>query len=161
MASETATQADEKTVIGLGPWQAGAIGGIVGGIAFGAMMTMDMRMVMEMAIPGMYGFGPSLELGWLIHLFHSVVFGLIFVAIIQFGGLEDTVHGFVRSAIAGVVYGLVIWIIAASFLMPAWVNVMMGMGEPVPNFMMESAIGHAVFGILLGAVYGISSSYRS
>lgn len=153
MASETETQANVRTRLARPPWQAGIVGGLLGGVVFGVMMTMEMRMVMEMAIPGMYGLSESLELGWLIHLVHSAIFGVIFAMLLSIDTLRDVLDGGMKVTAAGIAYGLAVWVIAASIVMPLWVNAMMDMGESVPNFMPESAMGHAVFGAVLGITY--------
>ena len=158
MASEAATRTDAQTGMALDWWQAGIVGGVVGGVVFGVMMTMEMRMVMEMAIPGMYGLSPGLELGWVIHLFHSAVFGVVFAAAVRYAGGTDRLDSNLTVAVAGLAYGLIVWVLAASILMPAWVNVTMGMGAPVPDFVMASAMGHAVYGVLLGIVYAVLAS---
>lgn len=137
------------------PWQAGLIGGISGGVVFGVMMTMQMQMIIEMAIPGMYGLGPSLAVGWAIHLFHSVVLGAVFGLILQTGGLGDRLDSNLIIAIGGLVYGVVLWIILASFIMPAWVGAMTEMAPPVPDWNVQSLMGHAVYGVVLGLVYAL------
>lgn len=153
MASETETTADVRTRLARPPWQAGIIGGLLGGIVFGVMMTMEMRMVMEMAIPGMYGLPAGLGIGWIMHLIHSAIFGLMFGVLMSMDALRDPLDGGLQVTAAGIVYGLAVWVVAASIIMPLWVNAMMDMGEPVPNFMPESAMGHAVFGAILGIAY--------
>ena len=156
MAQETGTSTERRfQIAALSPWQAGIVGGLFGGIAFGLMMTMDMRMVMETAIPGMYGLPESLGLGWIIHLIHAAIFGVIFGLVVSADALRDVLDSALSLTVAGLVYGLVVWVVAASIVMPLWVNLMMGMGEPVPNFMIESGMGHAVFGVVLGFAYAV------
>lgn len=135
----------------------GAIGGLIGGAVFGVMMQMQMPMIVEAAIPGMYGLEESLTAGWVLHLFHSIVFGVIYVGVGQLAALRPYVTSVVSGAGLGIVYGLVVWVVAASFIMPAWVGAMTPMSPPVPDFVPESAIGHAVFGVLLGGYYGYVS----
>lgn len=155
MESHTATQTNAQTETGLEAWQAGLVGGLIGGVIFGIMMTMQMRMIVEMAIPGMYGLGPSLALGWGIHMFHSVVLGAVFGLLLQSTGLEDRLDSNVTVAVAGLAYGVVLWVVLASFVMPAWVGAMTEMAPPVPNWNVQSLMGHAVFGIVLGLLYAI------
>lgn len=155
MASETATRADVETETAREPWQAGIAGGLVGGIIFGAMMTMEMQTVMEAAIPGMYGLSESLELGWIIHLVHSAVFGVVFAAIVGYTAVGDRISSPLELGVTGLAFGLVVWVVAASVLMPAWVGATTPMDPPVPDFVPASAMGHAVYGVLLGVVYAI------
>ena len=154
MASETATQTDAQTGALLESWRAGAAGGVVGGVVFGILMTMQMPMIIETAIPGMYGLGPeALAVGWGIHLFHSIVLGLVFAAVVELGGLGERLDTPFTIATAGLVYGVVLWVVLASFVMPAWVGATTGMAPPVPDWNVESLMGHAVYGVLLGVVY--------
>lgn len=157
MAQETATSTDAHTQTSIDTWQAGLVGGLAGGIAFGVMMTMQMQMIMEMAIPGMYGLGPSLAVGWVIHMFHSIVLGVVFGVLLEGTGLTDRLDSNLTIAVAGLVYGVILWVILASFVMPAWVGAMTEMAPPVPDFNIQSLMGHAVYGVVLGLVYAVLS----
>lgn len=153
MASESATKGETATGTAMASWQAGLVGGILGGIAFGVMMTMQMTMIMEGAIPGMYGLGPSLAVGWMIHLAHSAVLGLVFGVVVGATGRGGRLSSPVAIASAGLVYGVVLWVVLASFVMPAWVGAMTEMAPPVPQWNTDSLLGHAVYGVVLGVVY--------
>ncbi len=155
MASETATPTETRTQPRFEPWQAGLAGGLAGGLAFGVLMMMAMGMVIEMAIPGMYGLGPSLALGWAIHMFHSVALGVVFALVLQQTGLENRLGSNVAIAVAGLAYGLVLWLVLASFVMPAWVGAMTEMAPPVPDWSGASLLGHAVYGVILGLLYAL------
>lgn len=153
MASETATSTDTPTATEITFWQAGLVGGIGGGLIFGVMMTTQMGMIIEMAIPGMYGLGPSLAIGWAIHMFHSAVLGVVFAFIANATGLGERLDSAPAIAGVGLVYGIVLWIILASFVMPAWVGTMTEMAPPVPDWNIQSLMGHAVYGVVAGAIY--------
>ena len=155
MASKTATRTEIGTWTRLEPWQAGLVGGVAGGIAFGALMTMAMAPIIEMAIPGMYGLGPSLAVGWAIHMFHSILMGVGFgllVGAIDLGNRLGTTGPIVA---AGLVYGIVLWLVLASFVMPAWVGAMTEMATTVPTWNGQSLLGHAVYGLILGVAYAL------
>ena len=146
------------TGVRLEPWQAGLTGGFAGGVVFGIMMTVQMPMIIESAIPGMYGFGPeALAIGWAIHLAHSAVLGIVFGLALGHGGLDERLDTPVAITAAGIGYGVVLWLILASFLMPAWVGTTTGMAPPVPEWNVDSLLGHAVYGALLGIVYAVLS----
>ena len=135
-----------------GNWKAGVAGGLAGGLVFGAMMTAMMTNIMEMAIPVMYGIeGPAGAAGWVIHMVHSAIFGVVFAAIVGVAGLTGSSGQ--KQVGAGIVYGTVLWLVLATFVMPAWVGAMGPMDPPVPDFNPMSGVGHAVFGAILGAVY--------
>ncbi len=150
MSTETRTTDGVETDGLPGNWKAGVAGGLAGGVVFGLLMTAMMTNVLEMAIPVMYGIeGPAGELGWLIHMGHSAVLGVVFAAVVGFARLS----GSTRTLLAGLVYGLVLWLVLATFVMPAWVGAMGPMAPPVPDFNPMSGVGHAVFGLVLGGVY--------
>lgn len=149
MATETSTANATKTVGST--WKAGAIGGIAGGLVFGVMMTMMMPEIMAGAIPGMYGFGESPAAGWVLHLFHSVVLGVVFAAIVA--AKPDIAASTGKSLGTSVAYGVVLWVVLATFVMPAWVGAMTPMAPPVPNVNPMSLVGHVVYGAVLGAVF--------
>lgn len=154
MASETATGAAAEAESRRINWPAGLAGGLVGTAAFGVMLTVMMPDVIEVAIPSLYGLAPPPDLvtGWVVHLVHGAVLGLVFAGLVGLVGLgRDSPSGVVA---AGVGYGLVVWLVLASFVMPLWLSAVGSPADPpLPNFSVPSLVGHAVFGLLLGAVY--------
>ena len=148
MASETATTADAQTRTSFEPWQAGVIGGVVGSIAFGAMMAMMAPAMLVEMIPMMYGLEGGLA-GWFVHISHGAVLGVVFATILVAVGKSNL--GPAASAGAGIGYGIVVWVALAVVVMPVW----LGMPEMVPNVDVGSLAGHAIYGVLLGVVYSI------
>jgi len=116
----------------------------------------------------MYGVGASGMIGWTIHMAHSAVLGVVFAAILDLGGLGDQLDTNLTMGLADLGYGLVLWVVLASFVMPAWVGAMTEIAPPVPDWNAASAIvpdwnaasamGHAVYGVLLGIVYAVLSA---
>lgn len=157
MASETATPIDVQSRTRIGAWQAGLAGGLAGGVVFGVLMTMMMQPVIEMAIPGLYGLEPSLLTGWGIHLVNSIIFGLVFVGALRLTGFENRFSGPTAITAAGLTYGIVLWLVLASIVMPAWVGAMTEMAPPVPDWSAQSLVGHAVYGLVLGLLYTVMS----
>ncbi|MWV63584.1 histidine kinase [Halorubrum sp. JWXQ-INN 858] len=149
MATETATATDVST--GTDEWKAGMVGGLAGGLVFGALMSMMMPHIVETAIPGMYGLPASGTVGWGIHMAHSAVLGVVFAGIV---GLRPELGASTgRSVGVGVAYGVVLWVVLATFVMPAWVGAMTPMSPPVPDVNPMSLVGHVVYGAVLGGVY--------
>lgn len=153
MASETMTRRPERTETALEPWQAGAVGGIVGAIVFGAMMTMQTPEVLEMAIPAMYGLEGGLA-GMVIHVSHGAVLGVVFAALLVAAGRTEL--GLGSTAAVGLVYGLGVWLALAVVVMPIWLSAVgFGMAPDIPNVAVESLAGHAAYGLVLGVVYAV------
>ena len=151
MASETATPTAVETDTTTGNWRAGVAGGLVGGVVFGALMSMMMTDVIVGAIPGMYGLGESGVAGWVIHMSHAAILGVVFAAIVGIVGVDGETA--MKQVGVGLVYGVVLWAVLAVFVMPIWVGTMLPVEPPVPNINVQSLMGHAVYGVLLGAVY--------
>lgn len=155
MSQQTATRTDERTTTALAPWQAGTVGGVAGAIVFGAMMAMQTPGVIESAIPAMYGLEGGLA-GVVIHLSHGAALGVLFAALLVATG--RTAPDLVPSAAAGLVYGVVVWALLAVIVMPIWLSAVgFPMAPDVPNVALESLVGHAAYGLVLGVAYALLS----
>lgn len=154
MASETASSATTEAESHRINWPAGFAGGVVGTTAFGVMLTVMMPDVIEVAIPSMYGLAPppDLLIGWVVHLVHGVILGVVFARLVGLAGVSGDSPA--AAVAAGVGYAVVVWLVLAAFVMPVWLSAVGSPADPpLPNFSVPSLIGHAVFGLLLGAVY--------
>ena len=102
-------------------------------------------------IGALYGV-ESAAIGWVTHLFHSVVFALLFVAGVSGSGLGDRVGRPLGAAVAGLAWGALLWLVAAGILMPIWLR---GVGVPamLPNLPRIGLVGHGLWGVTLGLGY--------
>ncbi|WP_252699975.1 histidine kinase [Natronosalvus vescus] len=160
MASDTTTQTAVSNRNALTPWQAGVVGGLLGSIAFGAIMVFVIPdPVLEVAIPSMYGIeatpdSPAEGAGWVIHLSHGAVLGVVFAAILSIGAVRTWVDTVLKTAIVGLVYGVVVWAALAVVVMPIWLDAVGFPGAPpLPNVAPLSLLGHALYGVVLGIAY--------
>jgi len=154
MASETATVADDAFENAPGNWKAGVLAGLVGGAVFGVLLSIRMTPVIEVAIPSMYGFAPPPNgtLGWVAHMSHAAVLGLVFAGVVGVVGLDDA-SAWTQVA-AGLAFGVVLWIVLAALVMPVWLDAVGSPADPpLPNFDTTSLVGHAVYGVAVGAAY--------
>ena len=138
---------------------AGAAAGLIAGIPFGLMMQMmsgptpDGGQMPMMAMVAMVVGSTSIAVGWLYHLFNSIVIGALFAWV--FGPRV----GSIGSGLGwGAAWGLVWWVAGALVLMPlalgmpAFAPVTMAPMRPVA---MGSLMGHLVYGLVLGAGYSL------
>lgn len=143
----TATIGENRT------WIAGGVGGLVAGVVMGVLLQVVMTPVIASAIPALYG-ASGLVAGWAAHLFHSVVFGLVYAALASFTSLSRYADDATTGAGLGIAYGVVVWVVAAAFVMPYWLGAVGFPGAPpLPNFNPMSLVGRVVFGLVLGVVY--------
>ncbi|WP_424016370.1 hypothetical protein ACOZ4N_01155 (plasmid) [Halorientalis pallida] len=119
--------------------------------------------VLEMAIPAMYGIaGPALLVGWVLHVFHGVVLGVVYVALVQLGPLRAAATRLGSSIGLGVGYGVVTTALPV-FVMPLWLMAVGFPGAPpFPNFgipgTLVSLAGHIVYAVPVAISYALIAS---
>jgi hypothetical protein len=154
MSQETETETAEMTGTGLNDWQAGVVGGLIGGVVMGAIISMMNPATIAGAIAALYTLAPPPNgiAGWVAHMAHSAILGVVFAAIAAGAGFGGSVG---RSTVAGLVWGFVLWVVAANIVMPIWLNAVGFPGGPaLLGFALPgSLIPHLVYGVLLGVVY--------
>lgn len=158
MASKTPTEAEriasEESVreieTGRRTWTGAALGGLAGGLVFGLLLQ---SLGMMPVIGSLYGM-ESVAVGWVAHLFHSVVFALVFAAAVVWTDYRDA--GPAQLAALGTGYGVLLWLVAAAVVMPLWMSAI-GLAAPaIPNLDVNSLVGHVLYGALLGAVFAFA-----
>lgn len=164
-------QADSPTEFGVGgslDWLiGGAVGGVVGSFIFGVLLWTVEPDIVAVAIPAIYGLDTGGLLGWAFHLMHGLVLGVVFGFLSTrepvLGTLTaDVETGFIaamgpgtRFVLAGVVYGLAIWVVLPGIVLSIWMSVG-GRSDPgFPAVAFESLVGHLIFGLLLGALFPV------
>jgi len=118
---------------------------LAGGVAFGLLMQALGMLPMVAALVG----SDSVAVGWLVHLFNSALFGAVFALVL--GRWATTL---VRAIGLGLLYGLFWWVLGALIIMPTWLG-MNDMVLQVNEMAWWSLVGHAMYGVLLGAVYAM------
>jgi len=147
MATDTATQTTAQTETNA--WQYGVVAGVVAAIVMGGLMAMQMRPVIEVAIPSMYFLTGGLA-GVTIHVAHGAVLGVVFAAI----AATQTDLTITKSTALGVGYGVALWVVLAVIVMPIWLSVVGSPANPpLPNVSVTSLVGHVVYGVVLGGAY--------
>lgn len=127
---------------------------VAASLAAGVAMGIPMQFVMGImpTVGALYGF-ESVAVGWVVHLFHSAVFGVIFAGVVSVGPLKEHAAFFPESIGVGAGYGVAVWAFGSVIAMPLWLEAA-GMGGPgVPNVSPMSLAGHVVYGVLLGGLF--------
>lgn len=127
---------------------------LVAGVAMGVILQ-QMTATLP-AIGGLYGV-QSFGIGWILHLFHSVVFGVVFAAGISHPTLESHATTLGRHVVLGLGYGVLLWAGATGIVMPVWLNAV-GITAPIPMLALSSLLGHLTWGASLGVLYIYLSS---
>jgi hypothetical protein len=152
MSTETATAVD--TGIELGDWQAGVVGGVLGaGVMAIAISVMNPPTLMG-GIPGLYTLSGGVA-GWIVHLSHGAVLGVVFAAIVESDAVSAESAG--AHFGAGIVWGIVTWAVLAAIVMPLWLSAVgFPQAPPLPNFAIPSLVWHLLYGAVLGIVYPLT-----
>lgn len=154
-------EADHERVTGVADpfearwaWKSGAVAGLVATVAMGLAITATDLSTLRLAVAGLYGFEGSLLAGWLVHLAHGTVFGVVFAAVLSDPGLFRLTERRWKTTLAGVVYGIVLAVGGAGVIMPIWLGVA-GVSVPatVPNVTVPILWWHLLYGAVLGAVF--------
>ena len=126
----------------------GVIGGILGGLVFGAMMAMMGMLPMVAMVVG----SKSAVVGFLYHMFNSVIIGAIFGLI--FGAVS---HTYGQGALWGLLYGVIWWVLGPMILMPLMLGMGLQFGAAFTPPMLMSLVGHLAYGLITGLVYAAYS----
>lgn len=129
-------------------------------VAGGVMGLLIQTLTGNIAIIGtLYGIS-SAGVGWVTHQFHSVVFGIVFAAALSGRRLRRYRDSLFGTAALGTGYGVVLWFVAAGFVMPVWLT-LVGVPAPIPSLDPTSLLGHVVWGALLGTGYTVLARRRT
>jgi hypothetical protein len=121
----------------------GIIAGLGGGLIFGIMMAVMGMLPMVGMLVGQ----ESSVVGFIVHMAISAFFGAVFGFV-----TARFFQGWTQILIAGVVYGIIVWVVGALVMMP----LMLGMNEMVLQIgqaQWMSLIGHIIFGLITGGIF--------
>ncbi len=130
------------------------------GLSVGVGLVSGVTMALTMSVTGfdidvigaLYGIDQAV-VAMITHEFHSIVFALVYAALLAV--LSQKLAGGLRSRVGiGVVMGLSLWLVAAGFIMPIWLR-LVGIDAPLPNVTLPSLTGHIVWGLTTGVGYHI------
>lgn len=124
---------------------------VLAGIVMGLLLD---QLAGIMSVVGtLYGI-ESPAIGWVSHLFHSVVFGLLFAAGCTLPRIDEVTETWSGTMAVGVAWGVVLWVVAAGVVLPIWMMAV-GLDAMLPNLSPTWLVGHVVWGAILGGCYAI------
>ncbi|WP_336330391.1 ATP-binding protein [Haloarcula sp. CGMCC 1.2071] len=139
----------DDEVYGLSPRRIGVAAGasVVAAVVMGVPYQLFSGSVP--VIGALYGVQNAL-VGWITHSFHSVVFGLVYAALVQTA--PDHVSDRIRYYGVAVGWSLALWLVAAGFIMPVWLS-LVGIEASLPNLTALTLVGHLLWGGSLAVLY--------
>lgn len=134
-------------------WSIAVASGLLAGVLMGLVLQFGMG---AMAMVGALVGQPTVAAGWVVHLVISVVFALVFAALLGQPLVGKYGTSTARTAALGGLYGVALWLVAAATVMPLWLAAMGMTGVPaVPNLDLLSLAGHVLYGVVLGGTYSV------
>ena len=129
----------------------GIYGGLAGGLVFGMIMGMMGMLPMIGKLVGQ----PSAEVGFIVHMVNSAVIGAAFALLF---GLRAKGAG--SGWRYGALYGVFWWFLGPLTLMPYFLGMGLGVNWNITSAfnMMPSLMGHVIYGVILGFIYGFLQS---
>lgn len=120
----------------------------------GVAITVADVSTLRVAIAGLYGFEGNLLAGWAAHLVHGTLFGIVFASVLSDPGLYRLSDWAWKTLLAGIVYGLVLAIVGAGFVMPIWLSTIGVFAQSaVPSLSVPMLAWHVVYGSVLATAY--------
>jgi hypothetical protein len=133
-----------------------ALAGVAAGVVFGLMIQFVLERMT--AIGAMYTLGePSVSVGWVAHMAHSALFGVVFAVVTWWRPLEERVGSPAGSSLAGAGFGFVLWFVNIGFVWPLWLNAVGVEMLSFPYLAPRPLVGHLIWGVLLGAGFWVLS----
>lgn len=153
MATETTRSTPDVAEPFGGDWRLGLASGLLGGVAFGLVVSVVEPALLRETIPAMYGVAPPGDalFGWVLHVVHASVLGVVFAAVI---GLSDRSGATAREQVGvAILFALAAWVVLSTLALPLWLAVVSPLALPFPYVSSAMLAGHAVYGVVMGAVY--------
>ncbi|AGN00055.1 histidine kinase [Salinarchaeum sp. Harcht-Bsk1] len=102
-------------------------------------------------VGSLYGVS-SPVLGWVAHIFHSVLFGILFAAGCMLPRIREVAASQRGLFALGIGWGLLLWVFAAGIVMPIWL-LAVGTSATIPHFSAIDLVAHVLWGAILGGLY--------
>lgn len=132
----------------------GTAAGFVATVAtLAPILVLDSGMLSD-TIAGMYGVEGSLLVGLVAHLVHGTLFGFGFAFVLSDPGLIGITRWWWKTILAGVVYGLVLSLVATGFVLPVWLEPLGASTVPDVPFITTTLVAwHVLYGLVLGVLF--------
>lgn len=136
-------------------WKRTALAGLVGGIIFGVIIQFWLG---KMSGLGLLYASRSLALGWVTHLFHSIIGAFLFTGIVSRKSVNQHLNKSSYSILIGLIYGFSLWAALTIIILPIWFGVVAPWrGGPPQNFTNSQFIGSLIGFLVYGAIVGGSA----
>ena len=135
-------------------WRGGAVAGFAATVATMAVILPVEPELFGETIAGMYGLEEAVAVGVIAHLVHGTLFGLLFAGVLSDPGVVGITNWLWKTVVAGLVFGLLLAVMATGFVLPAWAQ-FVGLTDPptMPYVTTTLLAWHLLYGAVLGVVF--------
>ncbi|WP_137284161.1 hypothetical protein [Halorussus salinisoli] len=133
-------------------WLGAAVAGLAGGLVFGLYLQFVVGVLPPRATADGVG---SLAFDWAVHLFHSLVFAVVYAELVSWSHLARYADRPATGAAVGAGYGVVLWALATLAIVAFWAVANTVWILPIPGPNLESLVGHVLYGVVLGTVFAV------
>lgn len=153
MASETPNASETASTSRGGNWWAGLVGGFAGALSFASVVLVASPTTIGEEIPALILVpGPNRIVGVAILLAVGTLLGVVYALLVGVAGLRG--ESAQQQVATGLIYGLATWVVLTAVLAPYWLGAVGYLSDPeIPRIAVESLVGHAVYGAILGSVH--------
>ncbi|GAB3423547.1 hypothetical protein GCM10027435_29660 [Haloparvum alkalitolerans] len=150
-------------------WAAGGLAGLAAGVGMGLVLhlALDLMPVIATLIGG-----DTTLAGWVVHLFNSTLFGLLFVGVFARPFFEELLVDLGGCVSLGVVHSAALGLLTGGLLLPVALALEGATSLPVPTlpfpgvdvgleFAVVIALAHLLYGVLLGGTYAVLTGAAS
>lgn len=141
---------------------AGVVGGLGGGVGMGLILHAGANMMP--LVGALYG-EPTALAGWVAHLGHSVLIGLVFAAIASRPMVRPQTTSVRGCVVVGIAYAAAVGLATGGVMLPISLNAIGARTFPEPLLPLPGAlngvlvvlsvgVAHLVYGLVLGATFG-------
>lgn len=153
MASKTPNASETASTSSGGDWWAGLVGGLVGALSFAGLLVVVSPTTVTEEVPALVLVpGPNLLVGVAIHLAVGALLGVVYALLVGLAGLRR--ESAQQQVATGLIFGLATWAVLTAGVAPYWLAAVGYLEAPdIPRIAVESLVGHAVYGAMLGSVH--------
>lgn len=121
--------------------------GIVAAVVYGLVAEL---LGGSIAAIGVFYGANDLVVGWLTHIFHSIVFAFVYIGLLSVV-LERAPDRLPTYVAVGIGWGLLLWVGAAGVIAPIWLR-LLGYPAPIPSLSTYLLASHLAWGLSLAVL---------
>lgn len=158
---------------GVDRYLVGGVSGLIAGFFAGGFMHFGRNLIKLLcALAPHVGPHPVVAIGWIVHIYISVLFGLLFTAIISSRPVHKLLNNRIDVLLMGIFFGPFLGLVVIGLLLPLAMRISGITAYPVPYLSVPSvpdmlitgfvfALGYMLYGLLWSGTFAMFNDPRS